>query len=56
MTMIFCPGCNHKMLPYEFSCPICGYTDTYPNGGGDFLGGIEEEFGYDGETFYEDDF
>ncbi|MFH2218206.1 MAG: hypothetical protein ABII68_00925 [Pseudomonadota bacterium] len=56
MTLIFCPGCNHKMLPYEFICPICGYAEHYPGSGMDLFDGIEEEFGYDDGPFYEDNF
>jgi hypothetical protein len=44
------------MLPYEFSCSICGYTDTYSSGGAGLFDGFEEEFGYGEDTFCEDDF
>ena len=56
MDLVYCPGCSHKMSPYEYSCPVCGYTEMYPYDQMGFFGEISGDFDFDDDRFFDDDF
>ena len=54
MMQVYCPGCSNKMLPHEFSCPVCGYTDIYPSYNIDLFDDVGGEFDIDDSQFFDE--
>jgi len=56
MTPEYCPGCGHKMLPYDYSCLVCGYTEIYSHCDMNPFDEFGDEFDLDNNQFFDDDF
>jgi len=56
MNLVYCPGCSHKISPYEYSCPVCGYTEIYSHDPMDPFGEIGGELDLNDSQFLSDDF